>query len=878
VAGAPTVTYLFSDIEGSTRLWESDADGAARAVAWHDDVSRNAVRSHGGTIVKMTGDGMHAAFDDPRNAIAAVIDLQMALACPAVGTPPLQVRCGLHLGADQRRDNDFFGPAVNRAARIMGAAHGGQILVSQAVAERVASSLPQGTTLRELGRVRLKDLANPESLYQLLHPSLRTEFPALRSLASTPNNLPQQLNSFVGREREMAEVRALLAKSRLVTLLAMGGVGKSRLSVQLGAEVLDDYPDGVWLVELAPLMDEVALPHAVATALGVREEPGGEILEALRAYVRNRRLLLLLDNCEHLVQACAELSKNLLQASVAMKVLATSRDSLQIAGETIYQLPTLSAPGTAPSSPAQLLELEAVRLFVDRVSAARHGFELNERNATSVASICRRLDGIPLALELAAARTRSLSVEAIAERLDDRFRLLVSGDRTALPRQKTLRALIDWSYDLLTEDERQLFQRLAVFPGGWTVESAEAVCAGDGIASDRVLDLLSQLVEKSLAIVDASGERYRMLETVRHYAAERLREVHGEAATRERHLAFFVGLVERALDFLHGPSQGIWLQKLDAERENIVWAQAWCDRSPMGAESSVRLVSALKYYWLNRGMLGAGYASARTAVEQARAGSSPAVLKRALVNAGTIATFLGRYRDARDHLEAALALVEEPEDGPQKVATLLLLGEADLALGDASGALHRCEQAVALARSGIGNPRDLATAINAKAQLLRVSDRVDEASVLYREAFAIARSLGDDENEAVSLLNLAIVDVLRANPKGALRALSQVIEIQARIRSQAAGQSVLEVCAGLAGLTGELATAAEFLGAAEAQATRSGLRRDPADEAFFQSVAERVRAALGPSATEHESTGRELTYDEAMDQAVRWVQSCASAE
>ena len=354
----------------------------------------------------------------------------------------------------------------------MCAAHGGQMLLSKVVADQVNGTLPDGATLRDLGTVRLRDLSGPEHIYQLVHPNLRADFPALRSLEGTPNNLTQQLNSFIGRERELVEIKQMLGSNRLVTLLGMGGIGKSRLSMQLAAEVLDDFPDGVWFVEFAPLTDARLVPQALASVLGVKEEAGRPVIEALLKYVRDKRLLVVLDNCEHVVHACADLAKQLLQAGSGVKVLTSSRDYLQIAGETTYHVPTLSAPDPqAKESLSALAAHEAVRLFIDRVTAARPEFVLTGGNATAVADICHQLDGIPLAIELAAARARALSVENIAARLNDRFKLLVTSDRTVLPRQRTLRALIDWSYDLLDERERAAFQRLAVFAGGWTLEA-----------------------------------------------------------------------------------------------------------------------------------------------------------------------------------------------------------------------------------------------------------------------------------------------------------------------------------------------------------------------------------------------------------------------
>jgi predicted ATPase len=820
----------------------------------------------------MTGDGMHAVFDDPAQALAAVIDLQLALTEPSVERTPLSVRCGLHLGADQRRDNDFYGPAVNRAARIMSTAHGGQALVSRAVAERVSGRLPADVALRELGAVRLRDLGVPEHLFQLVHPDLRSDFPPLRSMASTPNNLAQQLNSFVGRDREMEQVRQLLANSRLLTLLGMGGLGKSRLSVQVAAVVMEDYPDGVWFVELASLSDPRLVPQAVATALGVREEPGGSVIEALVRYVRDKRLLIVLDNCEHVVQACAELAKALLEAGPRVQVLASSRDSLRVAGENIFTVAPLPAPdkGAAPTV-ASLRAVDSVRLFVDRATAVQPAFHLNEKTAPAVAEICRRLDGIPLAIELAAARVRTMSVDQIASRVDDRFRLLKHGDRTALPRQQTLRALIDWSHDLLEPKERTLFRRLAVFAGGWTLEAAEQVGASGEVEPVDVVDLLSYLVEKSLVVLEPEGARYGVLDTVRHYALEKLHESPDDASTHERHLAHFLAFVETALPHLFGPEQGEWMTRLDVEHENIIAAHRWCSSSPNGVEFDIRLVSALKYYWLSRGLLGQGYAFAREAIARSPTRANTEIYGRGLVDAGTIATFIGRYEEAQDLLQRGLATARGQGDLARQVTVLLLLGEVVFALGSRSEALDYCDEAVAIARGGEVNARALAIAINAKAQLLRAVGKIDEAGGLYEEALALARDLGDQENVATALLNLAIVGVLSDQYTDALEKLREVASIISGIGSQAAGQSLLEVCAGLADSLNDWCTGAEFVGAAEAQAMRSGLRRDPADQLFITSVIENIRAQLGPTAAAHEATGHQLSYEQAIAHAALWL-------
>jgi predicted ATPase/class 3 adenylate cyclase len=865
-----SVTYLFSDIEGSTRLWESDPARAARAVAWHDELSRAAVQRHRGIVVKMTGDGVHAAFDDPADALAAVIELQLALAGGDAAGTPLAVRCGLHLGADQRRDNDFYGPAVNRAARIMAAAHGGQVLLSGAVAERLAGRLPAGVVLRDLGAIRLRDLGSAEQLFQLVHPQLRTDFPPLRSMASAPNNLAQQLNSFVGRDREMGQVRQMLAYSRLLTLIGMGGLGKSRLSMQVAANVLEDYPDGVWLVELASLEDPRMVPQAVATVLGVKESAEGSLLEALVNFVADRQLLIVLDNCEHVVQACAALARTILEAGPKVQILASSRDALRIAGEAAFPVAPLPAPGQDRRATREsLIRIDSVRLFVDRARSVRPDLPLSEFDVHAVADICRRLDGIPLAIELAAARVRSMTVHQIAARLDDRFRLLDRGDRTALPRQQTLRALIDWSHDLLDGAERTLFRRLSVFAGSWRLESATSVCSGDGLEEADALNLLCNLVEKSLVMHDAATGRYRMLDTVRQYAAEQLELSPDAAVTHERHLEHFVVLAEGLRPLLFGVKQNESMERIDLEYDNMLAAQRWCNRSPRGGSAGARMLPTLKYYWLNRGLLGQGYELAQAIVERPGVDADATLHAQALLDTGTIATFIGRYDDAQMALGRTLELLRHRPDVEREIAAVQMLAEVEMARGCTDTGLNHAGAAVALARTA-GRPRTLLAALVARGQLLRALDRVDEASAMYSEALEIGRRLSDDEATATATLNLAMVSIQRGALADARARLLEVVPLALTTRSLATGQALLEVCAGLAAAHCEPALAARLILAAQDQAKRSGLGRDPADQAFFQKVRDRTISQLSllgltwPEAVPG--------YREALETAIAWLE------
>jgi len=872
-APAGVVTFLFTDIEGSTRLWEQQPERMRPALARHDAIARAAVQGHRGTVVKTAGDGVHATFDDPLDAISATLELQQALDDPAAtGGIALRVRCGVHVGVDERRDNDFFGPAVNRAARIMSVAHGGQVLLSEAVAMLVRGRLPSDVTLRDLGSVRLRDLASPERVYQVVHPKLRQEFPALRSLETTPNNLPQQLTSFVGREQELAEVRTMLPGNRLVTLLGVGGIGKTRLSLQVAADTLDDFPDGVWLVELAPLTDAQLVPQAVASVLGVKEEAGRPVVEALKKHVKDRQLLLILDNCEHVVHVCAELAKLLLEAGRGLKILASSREHLRLSGEATYPVPGLAVPDLLETTtPAALTQYESVRLFIDRAVAAQPSFAVTDHNVVVVGEVCRRLDGIPLAIELAAARVRALSVENIATRLNDRFRLLTSGSRTALPRQQTLRALIDWSYDLLDERERAVLRRLAVFAGGWTLEAAEAVCASGELREVDVLDLLTALVEKSLVVLDAAGGRYRLLYTVSQYAQERLNDSGEEEQTRTRHLAFYLALAEKARPELVGPQQGAWLTRLDLERENLLSAHAWCARAQGGAAFGLRLVYSMLLYWVNRGLLGLGHRATVEALAREGAQGPTSARCRGLFNAGQLGCWMGRYEEARRYLEESLAIARQLGDKGRIAMALQPLGTACLGQGDRATAQTYLQEALTLAQE-LGNKRELAGAFNALAQLHRAEAELDKAEPLYERVVALARELDDRESIAIGLLNLAMVSVGRGSGNRAGTMLLEVLAIAVETGSKPVEQSALEVCAGLAALRAQWNRTARFYGAAESRAAQTGLHRDPADEAFLASYLAKARTALGVATfSAAETVGRALSNEAAMAEARAWL-------
>ncbi len=843
------------------------------ALARHDELTRSAVEQHHGRVVKTTGDGFHAAFEDPLDALNAVLQLQLALSDPgATAGVALHVRAGLHAGVDERRDNDYFGPVVNRAARIMASAHGGQILASRAVVSLLADRLPKDTALRDLGSVRLRDLANAEPVFQVTHPRLRMEFPALRSLEATPNNLPQQVTSFVGRDRELEEIKRLLKTTRLLTLVGTGGLGKTRLSLQAAADIIDHYPDGVWFVELAAITDEARVVQAVATVLGVREEPGLSLAHSLVRFLATRHLLIILDNCEHLVRACAKLCKDVLQSAPGVSVLASSREPLRVGGEMTYAVPPLSVPDPSRQwTQASLAHFEAAQLFVSRVAAVQPNFVFDDDSAHAIAEVCYRLDGIPLALELAAARAGSLPLRAIAGRLTDRFRLLSRGDRTALPRQQTLRALIDWSHELLTEHEQVLFRRLGTFAGGWTLEAAEAVCSAAPLDLEQVLDLLSQLVEKSLVVIEPLSGRYRFLDTIAQYARDRLQESTEDAAVRKHHIEHFRAFAEQARPALAGPEQARWLARLDDEFDNLIAAITACATSTEAAESGLKLASALRPYWIMRGLLGVGHARTLAALDHPGAAARTLTRCRALSDAGTLAYFMGNYPESRRLLDEGLAIAREIGDSERIRPLLHTSGMALMGEGDLSRARELLDEALVLAEAS-GNKHHVGAALNALGQLHRLHGDLDIAEDHYTRMIGLERDVGDRDAMAMGLLNLAIVAIGRNQRERAKQLLRDALLITNELGLRAAGQSVLEICAGLAVLEGDWQRAAFFYGAAEAQAALTSLVRDPSDEAFLSPLIDSVRQTIGAEAfAVATDEGRACEYAAALGAASTWL-------
>jgi predicted ATPase/class 3 adenylate cyclase len=582
-----TVTFLFTDLEGSTRLWEQFPDAMRGALARHDAILRAAVAAHEGLVVKSTGDGIHAVFATVHDALDAAGDAQVALAGESwASTGPLKVRMGVHTGEAELRDGDYFGGAANRAARLMSVAHGGQVVVSLATAELARDG---GYEFVDLGEHRLRDLARAERVFQLRHAGLVNQFPPLSSLESQPAALPVFLTSFVGRDDELAVVGEALATTRVVTWIGVGGVGKTRLAAQAAGDVAGRFVDGVWFCELAPVTDRGAVPEAVAMCLGASQRPGESLLESVVSFLRQKELLLVLDNCEHVIDAAGSLIETIVHRCPGVVVLATSREALAIDGEVLRPVRPLGVPDDAPW--AELVDAPAVRLFADRATAVRPDLALDETNGRAVGEICRQLDGVPLAIELAAARVASLSVPEIARRLDQRFRLLTGGRRTALERHQTLRATVDWSYDLLAAAEAEVFNRLAVFAGGFALDAAEVIVSGDDTPAD-MLHVLSDLVARNMLAADEQSgmTRYRLLETMRQYARERLDAAGEGEPIRRRHAEYYVTLAEEITKGVRGREDTHWFAIMDQEFANMMAALDW-SISAGDADLALRLVT-----------------------------------------------------------------------------------------------------------------------------------------------------------------------------------------------------------------------------------------------------------------------------------------------
>ncbi|HEY9288457.1 MAG TPA: adenylate/guanylate cyclase domain-containing protein [Candidatus Dormibacteraeota bacterium] len=747
-----TVTFFFSDIEGSTRMLRELREGYAAVLNAHKEIVRSAITREGGGEVRTEGDSFFVAFRTAPGAVGAAVAIQRRLADhqwpPAAN---VRVRIGIHTGEGVLSGPDYVGMDVHRAARIAAAAHGGEIVISAATEALVAQALPPGCRLRDLGEHHLKDIVNPEHLYDVVVEGLPADFPPLRTLDARPNNLPIQLTPFIGRDAQLEETKQLMTTTRLLTLTGAGGTGKTRLALQLAAETLADYPDGTFFVDLSAITDPVLVPAVIAKALGVQEEGGVPILDTLKHNLGSKAMLLVLDNFEQ-ITAAAPVVEELLTAAAGLKILITSRVVLALRGEREYEVPPMALPDAQQSSDPEILKRSpAIRLFLDRAAAVEPRFRLTPENAPAIAGIATRLDGLPLAIELAASRVKVLPPEQILSRLQQSTSFLTSRSRTLPERQRTLRGAIDWSYELLTEDERRLFTQLSVFRGGWTIEAAEAVTDLDHAPLDA-LDGVASLLDKSLVRVldpDHGQPRFSMLETIREFGQDRLAESGALDSVRQRHCEYFL---ERAIDSeaqLTGPDQTKWLDYWESELDNVRAALRWAVDTQR-FELAQQGAGALWRFWHQRGHLSEG----RRWIDEvlAQPGAPPTAARaKALTGGGGIAWWQVDHPAARRYYTEALQI--ERELGDQSRLAEALFNQAFVlgAGGDVQEAGKTLEESVSLFRAA-GNQHGVARGLQMLVMEQAQAGNWQIAIRTLEESVGIWRRLGDRLQLAFTLI------------------------------------------------------------------------------------------------------------------------------
>jgi predicted ATPase/class 3 adenylate cyclase len=860
-----TVTFLFTDIEGSTKLLQALGDRYRAVRDEHAAIVRRAVAGCDGVEVGTEGDSFFVAFRSPVRAVEAAVAAQRGLATHdwSHGAPVL-VRMGLHTGEGVPAGYDYVGIDVNRAARIAGAAHGGQVLVSGATRGLVEHALPEGVSLRDLGEHRLKDIVHPEHLYDLVIEGLPADFPPPRTLDARPNNLPVQLTSFIGREAEISRIGQLLGRTRLLTLTGAGGTGKSRLALQVAAQVLTEFKDGGFFVDLSSLTDPALVPSAVARALGVPEAAGRSVLEAVKDHLRDKELLLIVDNFEQ-VEEAGPVIEELLTAAPKLKVVVTSRVVLSLRGEQEYVVPPLEPPD--PDRLPDVLTLgrfEAVQLFAERARAVQPGFRVTEENAPAVAQITARLDGLPLAIELAATRTKLLTPQQMLPRLQQRLSILTSGARTLPQRQRTLRDAIAWSYDLLDEVERRLFARLSVFMGGWTLESAESVCDPEEIGLDA-LDGLTSLVDKSLVRrweLDDGDPRFSMLETIREFGQEQLRAGEDFDTITRRHADHFLRLALEAEPHLTADDQVEWLDRCDRERANIRSALRWAIDGGE-AERAQEAAGALWRFWQQRGHLAEGLRWLKEILAMPSGQKATPARAKALIGAGGVAWWQQDREAAGGFYEQALVIERELGD-PARIAEALYNLAFVVAGDDLGSAARLLDESLEQFRR-VGDERGVAQVLTMQVMPDAQAGNWGPVIESLEQIVAIWRRLGDRLHLAFDLLWLSFAHGREGHRREARSAGLEALELFREVDNHTGIGITFTDLAFLAAWEGRYENAIRLAAASESLKERVGgppgaigglLEGDPVAEA---------RAHLSEDAAQRAwEEGRAMTVDEAV--------------
>jgi predicted ATPase/class 3 adenylate cyclase len=862
-----TVTFLFTDIEGSTKLAQQYPHDMPILLARHHEILNQVIQAQNGYVFQVVGDSFSASFHSAIDALNATLSAQRLLQNESWTPVAIKVRMGIHTGAAQlNEEKQYSGYAVLALTqRVMSAGHGGQILLSGATHELVRDILPTNTELQDLGERRLKDLLRPEHLYQLNASGLPSTFPPLKTFDSFLNNLPTQLTTFIGREREISEIKQELEQHRLVTLTGSGGTGKTRLSLQVAADLLDQFPNGVWFVELAPLGDPELVPQTILTTMGLVEQQGKSILQMLMDFLREKKVLLILDNCEHLIESCAKLANELLSHSSALKILASSREVLRISGEHAYPVPPLRLPESERNIPLdQLANYEAIMLFIIHAKAANPAFELAAENASAVAEICRRLDGLPLAIELAAARARIFTPKKLLERLSDRLKVLTGGVRDLPARQQTLRGAIDWSYELLGESERTLFARLAIFSGGRSLEAIEAVC-GHELDIDT-LDGLESLLDKSLIRQEEDFEgqpRFVILETLQAYASERHLARSDWKVTQAIHAEWVLEFAERAEQGLFGEAADVWIKRLQSEEGNIRAVLERCQSGQLSPELGVRLAGALRYYWENTGKLSEGRAWLDSMLSISSE-VSPALRVNAICGAGLLAYWQGDWPNGSRWCSKALTIGQELGDP-------IIVGEAQHFLAHVAQHEGAHEQGLILLRESLKNfleldhPWGILRSRICLADAERLTQNYDRAANNFQEIIESLRNKSKDVLYAAILSNYGNVLNRQGEFQRALASFREGIERARELENAMILGYLFDGLAGTSILTMQPQRAARLMGASQKSFELAGVSSmtavDQFDHDYYMAA---IREALDePTFAELMDEGKRMSLEEA---------------
>ena len=804
-----TVTFLFTDIEGSTRLAQEFPDKLSSVLEKHHSILIKEIESNNGFIFQSVGDAFCGAFESSADAVKAAVEIQKSLANEKWDEAVIKVRIGIHSGNAEWNGTNYMGYiTLARAARVMSAAYGGQILISNDAYELYledSESQSKRIGFRDLGERRLKDVILPIRLYQIVGTGLREDFPPLQTLDARPNNLSVQLTSFIGREEEMKHVKEALKLNRLVTLTSAGGSGKTRLALQTGAEVIDEYEHGVWFVDLAALNDPALLTSTIIDALGIKEESKKSTEETLTEFLKGKEILILLDNCEQLIDACAGLAERLLTSCPKLKIIATSREALNCEGEKTYRIPPLAVPDPKSyNTPEELTKFESVRLFIERALTVNPDFRVNNENASALAEICSRLDGIPLAIELAAARTKVLTLAQIYTRLDNRFSLLTGGKRTALPRQQTLRALIDWSYDLLSEDEKLLWSRLSVFSGGWTLEAAEEICSDERISKSLILDLMSQLTEKSVITYDESKDRYRILESLKQYGIEKLTDRH---EIYLRHLNYFLGLSEKAEPELRGESARIRMDMIDADHSNLISAIDWSVSNDI-ADKGAKIAAAIGEFWNTTGQYSTGIRINENILRSSGLSDRSSKIK-VLIWLCVYKYNQGEYEEVRNYSEECLSLSKTSGDKKGIADSLQSLGNLTTNQGDYEQAKQYFEESYSIKKE-FGDKRGMASNMNSLGCIATFQGDYEQARKYHEESLAFNEEVGSKIGSAISMGNLGLISFNQGNYELARKYYEESLKIRKELGNKKGIANYLHNLGGVVYTQGDLDQAKKY--------------------------------------------------------------------